>query len=449
MSIRVDRDRLARDAGGERLIGLLEASMDSVDPGELIRKSVLCSRDRLHVCGREISPPARRLWVFAVGKAALAMAAALVDVAGNRLAGGYVLTRHGYGGSLRGLPVAEGGHPIPDEAGFEASSRISRTADRLGEDDVAFCLISGGGSALLAAPADGLGLEDLRETTALLLHSGLPIDEMNAVRRHLSSLQGGGLAAKLWPARTVTLILSDVVLGGPEAIASGPTVADPSTFADARSILERASLWERVPDAVRLRIRNGCAGRVPETVKPGDRALARGIVEMVGSNRTIVKAACERAKPLGYRVECLSDPIIGEARDAGRALARRAIEAQRSAQEPVLIIGGGETTVTVTGEGTGGRNQEFALAAGLEIAGRDGIRVAALATDGTDGPTDAAGALVSGSAVSLAAAAGLDPQASLSNNDAYAFLRAACALLFTGPTGTNVADLYVAEVQPS
>ena len=287
MTIRIDRMRLARDAVDERLLGLLETSLRSVDPRELVRKSVSRVEDCLRVCGHEIPLTGRRAWVLAVGKAALSMAGALSDVLGSALAGGMVLTRHGYGGHLEGLPVAEAGHPIPDEAGFAASSQIAQLADSLGERDIVFCLVSGGGSALLAAPADGLGLNDLRETTALLLHSGLPIDEMNIVRRHLSALQGGGLAARLWPAQAVTLILSDVVSGGPEAIASGPTVADPSTFHDARRALEHGGVLDQVPEGVRRRIRDGYAGHLPETVKPGDPVLQNGIVQTIGSNRTL------------------------------------------------------------------------------------------------------------------------------------------------------------------
>ncbi len=332
--------------------------------------------------------------------------------------------------------------------------RISKTIHNIlveaGENDLVISLISGGGSALLPLPPDKISLEEKGATTDLLLKSGAEIGEINCVRKHLSRLKGGGLARLAYPARVLALILSDVVADPLDVIASGPTVGDPTTFGDALAILDRYDLTGRVPEAVLTRITQGAQGKYPDTPKPGDPELEDVMNLLVGTNAIAVKAAAKRAEELGYNTTVLSTIITGETRDAAEnhaAVAREIVEQDLPAARPACVLSGGETTVTIKGEGKGGRNQEFALVSAIGIEGLPRTVILSGGTDGTDGPTEAAGAMADGTTVSRARDAGLDPVAFLENNDSYHFFRKLGDLLITGPTLTNVMDLRIIIVR--
>ncbi len=391
--------------------------------------------------------PRGRVWLVAVGKAAYPMARAAREVLGGRVQGGVVLTKAGHAGPpLPGLSLYEAGHPVPDERGVQAARAIEALLAQAQADDLVLLLLSGGGSALLVSPAPPLTLEDLRRTTDLLLASGATITEVNAVRKHLERLKGGQLARLAAPARVVALVLSDV-LGDPlDAIASGPAAPDPTTFAEAWTVLVRYGLAERVPQAVRERLQAGLRGEVPETPKPGDPLFARVRHHIVGSVRVAAEAALTEARRLGFHAAIATTTLEGEAREVGRALAavlREMAVYGRPLPRPACLIWGGETTVTLgTGpHGRGGRNQELALAAVEPLAGVPGALLVAFATDGTDGPTDAAGAVVDGDLLARAQALGLRAPDFLARHDAYRFFAPLGALLRPGPTRTNVNDL--------
>jgi hydroxypyruvate reductase len=380
-----------------------------------------------------------------MGKASARMAQALEEILGDHITGGLVVTAPGYRAPTRRIEVMEAGHPVPDERSLSAARRITAIVDEAEEDDLVIVLISGGGSALLTLPAQGLPLPDLMRVNELLLRSGANIREMNAVRKHLSQVKGGQLARRAAPARVLSLILSDVPGDPLDAIASGPTAPDPTTLQHAAEVLRRYRLWEQVSPAVRARIEAGLRGEVPDTPKPGDPLFERVENVIVGSGAMAAQAALQKGEALGYRGFLLTTTLGGEAREVGKffsALARELVRFGRPVPPPALLVAAGETTVTVRGSGRGGRNQEFALSAALGIAGLANVVVGALATDGWDGPTDAAGGMVDRGTAARIREAGLDPEEALAQNDAYTALKAAGDLLVTGPTGTNVADLY-------
>jgi glycerate-2-kinase len=310
-------------------------------------------------------------------------------------------------------------------------------------------LISGGGSALLVAPQDGISLADKQRTTSLLLNAGVDIGELNTVRKHLSRVKGGRLAEAAFPATVVSLILSDVIGDRLDVIASGPTAADPTTFGEALGIFERYRLSEAVPPPVMELLRRGDRGDIPETPKAGSLFLDRIENIIVGSNRQALEAAARSARELGFTVEILSAELTGEAREVGRQLARQALAAasSKAGNAGHCLLAGGETTVTVRGQGKGGRNMELALAFAIEIEGLPGITLLSAGTDGTDGPTEAAGAIVDGGTVARAREKGLDPREYLDNNDSYTFFKTCGGLLVTGATGTNVMDLQIVLIE--
>jgi hydroxypyruvate reductase len=333
---------------------------------------------------------------------------------------------------------------VPDESGVAAARELVSLLGQVQAGDLVVCVVSGGGSALLPAPADGITLAEKQQVTRLLLASGATIEEMNAVRKHLSRLKGGGLARLARPAALLTLVLSDVAGDRLDVIASGPTFPDPTTFADALEVLARRRIASRVPAAVLARLEAGARGDLPETPKPDDPIFRSSAHVLVGTNALAVAAAERQALALGYRTLVLSTTVTGEAREVGAvhaALAREVAASGRPLRRPACVLSGGETTVTVRGGGRGGRNQELVLAAAPGIAGLEGVLVLSAGTDGTDGPTDAAGAVADGETVSRARAAGLDPRAALDGNDAYPFFQALGDLVVTGPTRTNVMDL--------
>lgn len=431
-------------------VEILGAAVAAADPAAALRRLVRLEGDRLVVSGEAYDLRASRIFVVGAGKASARMAGALEAILGDRLERGVVVTKYGHVEPLRRVEVVEAGHPLPDAAGLEGARRVAAVASAAGAEDLVIVLISGGGSALLPMPAEGLTLEEKIATTDLLLRSGAAIAEVNTVRKHLSQVKGGGLARLAAPARVVTLILSDV-LGNPlDAIASGPTVPDPTTFADALAVVDRFGLRSRLPAAVRHHLERGAVGEMPDTPKPGDAVFARTQTVVVGDIGLAAAAAVERASALGYHVRMCGTDVEGEARAVGARFGAMVREAHAGREappvRPACLVMGGETTVTVTGKGRGGRNQELALAAAILIAGLPQTLVVAFGTDGTDGPTDAAGAVADGTTLARAAARGLDPSAALAGNDTYPFFDALDDLIVTGPTNTNVNDLWVGLV---
>jgi len=388
-----------------------------------------------------------RVFLISVGKAAVPMAQAIEERMGNDLVGGLAITKHEHaGGELRRVRAFEAGHPIPDQAGQSASRCVRQLAQSLTARDLLLVAISGGASALLAAPAEPITLEAKQKTTDLLLKAGATIGEMNAVRKHLSFLKGGQLAKLAYPATVLGLLLSDVVGDPLDVIGSGPTAPDESSFAEALAVLERFDLVGQVPETVLGRLREGAAGLIGETPRADDPIFARVQNVVVGSNGLALEACAREAERLGYRSRVLSPCLEGEAREVAAehcALLRGIVEGGRPPQPPACVLSGGETTVTIRGAGKGGRNQEFALAAGIQIAGLDRVAVLSIGTDGTDGPTDAAGAFASGTTVERARELGMEAAEYLRRNDSYPFFDRLGDLIRTGPTGTNVMDVHI------
>ncbi len=428
----------------------LEAALQAADPSAAVHRAVRVEGSALRVAGDSIDlARSGRIHVVGGGKAGAAMAAALEEALGDRISGGVVSVKYGHTVPTRRVQIREAGHPLPDAAGVAAADEILALMRQASENDLVLVLISGGGSALLPAPAEGITLADKLAVTRLLLESGATIGELNTVRKHLSRIKGGRLARAIAHARGATLILSDV-LGNPlDVIASGPTVPDHSTFREALEVLDRRGIRAAVPRAPVAHLEAGAAGRVPETPKPGDPIFAQMRAVIIGDLQQALRAAEEQARGEGFATVLLSNRVEGEAREVGAALGRAAREARqgRYGPLPVCLIQGGETTVTVRGTGRGGRNQEVALGAGLEIDGFPETLVLSAGTDGTDGPTDAAGAVADGTTMARARARGLDPRDYLARNDSYPFFAALGDLLMTGPTLTNVNDLMLALIR--
>jgi glycerate 2-kinase len=438
---------------------LLQAALNAADPSAAVRRSLRVDSSHL-IIKNSTSPPflddsydlqrVRRLIILGAGKAAPAMAAAVVSALGPRITDGLVVTKAGYSRRLNRIGILTAGHPVPDRAGINAARRMTGLITGLGKNDLVLFLLSGGASALLPFPVDGVTLRDKQRVTDLLLRSGATIGELNAVRKHLSGMKGGQLAARCRPARVASLILSDV-LGNPlDAIGSGPTAPDPTTFSDAVGVLKRYDLWSRIPPSVKSHLTAGQKGTRSETPKPGDPLFHRVRNIIIGDNRAAVEAVSRKARALGFRSLILTTKLQGEARDAAQlfgALARAVRETGRPVPRPACLVAGGELTVTVRGGGKGGRCQELALAAVKEIAGQTGTILAAFGTDGTDGPTDAAGAVVDHMTLRRAVRNGFEPDRFLDRSDSYRFFRKVGGLIRTGPTGTNVNDIYFVMVK--
>ena len=425
---------------------VMRSALAAVDPAEAVRRSVQRRGSRLRIGGRWHDLRAyRRIVAVGAGKASARMAIALEELLGPALSDGLVVVKYGHGAATRAIRVVEAGHPVPDEAGEKAAEATVRLLRGLSGHDLVFVLLSGGASSLWPSPAPGVTLADKQRTTQLLLRSGATIQEMNVVRKHLSAMKGGRLAAAT-SAQVVSLILSDVIGDDLGSIGSGPTAPDPSTFHDAAAILRRYALWPRLSSRVRRHVLRGTRGVEPETPKSGSAIFRRVHNVIIGNNQLFVEAAAREAKRAGFEPIVLTTSLTGEAREAAKwfgAMAREIVMHERPVSRPACLLAGGELTVTVQGDGLGGRAQEFALAAAQHIGGFRGISVAALASDGNDGPTDAAGAVVDGKTVTRAAAHGLDAAESLRANDAYRFFKAMGGHLTTGPTGTNVNDLHL------
>ncbi len=422
-------------------------AITAVNPETAIRAHVKLQGLKLTCAGRTFDlQQYERIYLLGAGKAAAAMAAAMEKILGSRLAAGLVIVKYGHLALVDKTVIVEAGHPVPDEAGVAGSRRLLELAREAGPRDLVIALISGGGSALMPLPAAGLTLADKQATTRELLACGAEISEINTIRKHLSAIKGGQLARSIAPATTVTLVISDVIGDPLESIASGPTVPDPTTYQQCLEIVARYRLEERLPAAVLAHLRRGAAGKEPETPKPGDPLFARVSNHIIASNRQAVDAAARQAAARGYRPLILATTIEGETRDVARlhgAIAREIHQSGNPAPPPVCVISGGETTVTIRGPGLGGRNQEFVLAAAREIAGLPATVIVSLGTDGTDGPTDAAGAVADGQTVARARELGLDPAKYLADNDAYHFFAPLDDLIITGPTNTNVMDIHL------
>ncbi len=425
---------------------IFRAGLAAADPIQAIQRHVRIRGSALIVGRHRYQLDRyRRILVLGAGKASAAMAKGLERLLGARISGGLINVKYGHTLPLKRIELNECGHPLPDENGLQGARRIAGIAQTAGATDLVLCVISGGASALLPLPSPPITLAEKQETTRLLLDCGATIHEINAIRKHISQIKGGRLARLADPATVVSLLLSDVIGDDLEVIGSGPTAADPSTFAGALEILERYRIRERVPAAVLELLERGRRGEVEETPKAVPNA--RNVV--IGSNRLTVDAAAAKAKQLGYRTLVLSTMIEGETREIARmhgAIAKEIVLSGRPARPPACILSGGETTVTIRGDGLGGRNQEFALAAALEIAGLKEVAAMSCGTDGTDGPTDAAGAFADGSTVHRGLLQGLDAKQYLARNDSYHFFEALDGLVKTGPTNTNVADLRMVLV---
>jgi hydroxypyruvate reductase len=397
-----------------------------------------------------LTPPGQgRVLVVGAGKASGAMAAAVEEPWGSRIADGIVAVKDGYLAPTRRIRLLEAGHPVPDERGAAAAKEIRALAESATAEDLVLVLVSGGGSALTPAPVPPITLADKQAMTRLLLAAGANINQLNTVRKHCSLLKGGQLARAAAPARVEALLLSDVIGDPLDVIASGPTTPDVSTFAEALAILDRFGLREKAPPGIVERLERGARGEIPETPKPGDPIFERVRNTVIGNNALVVEAAARRARELRLNAHVLTRALEGEAREvAGRFIdmAREIKAGQGPVAAPACLIAGGETTVTVKGGGKGGRCQEFALAAALAMAGLDDVVVLAAGTDGTDGPTDAAGAIADGQSAGRARAQGLDPAARLAENDSYPLFATLEDLVVTGPTNTNLLDLYLVVV---
>ena len=437
----------------EEIMAIVNAALRAVDPAEAIRKVVKREGNNLIVAGKTYNlEKYRRVIVIGGGKAGAPMAAAVEEILGERIAKGWVNVKEGYilEPSPTRITINQAGHPTPNESGLEGARKILELASEAGEDDLVITLISGGGSALMPLPAEGITLEDKKIATSLLLKCGATINEINALRKHISALKGGQLAKAAYPATVISLILSDVIGSPLDTIASGPTAPDSTTFSDAWKVMEKYDLLTEMPPRIVERIKRGMEGKIPETPKPGDPVFERVQNVIIGDNYIAATAALEEAKKLGYNAMLLTTFLEGEAREVAKAVAALGKEvAFRGVPiaPPACLILGGETTVTVKGKGKGGRNQELALAAAIALEGWENVTVVTLATDGTDGPTDAAGAIVDGTTTRKAAERGLFPLAYLQDNDSYTFFQALGDLLVTGPTNTNVNDLVFVFVK--
>ncbi len=392
--------------------------------------------------------PRGRTVVVGAGKAAASMAKAVEDHWPEQAdLSGLVITRYGHGLSTRRIRVVEAGHPVPDESGEAAAREILALVKSLGPDDLLLALVSGGGSSLLSLPADGVTMADLKGVTRELLRCGASIQEINTVRKHLSAIQGGRLAAAC-RARILALVISDVTGDDPTHIASGPCAPDPTTYADARAILRDYDVRE--PSAVVERLERGIAGRIDETPKPGDAVFRRVENRVIATAHQSLVAGGEVLRREGIPVSILGDSVAGEARDVASvyaALAREVSAYGHPWQRPVALVSGGETTVTVRGDGRGGRNAEFLLALTVELGGLRGVHALAADTDGIDGTEDNAGAICGPDSLKRAAQLGIDARAMLANNDGYTFFKGLGDLVLTGPTRTNVNDYRVILVR--
>lgn len=432
-------------------IEIFQAGLGAVAPGEAIKRFCSLDGDTLQVDGRSYDLVRfRKIYILGVGKAGASMARAIEEILGERISAGIISVKYGHLEDLKKIKIYEAGHPVPDQNGYMGAKAIYQLASSADEETLVICLISGGGSALMPLPVDGVTLEDKQETTRVMLACGADIHEINTVRKHLSAIKGGGLARAAFPATLVTLILSDVVGDDLDSIASGPCVPDFTTFSDCQVIFAKYAIEDEIPASVLQYIEKGVTGSVPETPKEGESFFKKTQNVIVGSNYDALLKAKEKADELGYNTLLLSSMIEGETRDVASNHVAIAAEIQLHGyplKKPACVLSGGETTVKIQGDGKGGRNQEFVLAAALRLRGMEGVVVLSAGTDGNDGPTDAAGAICDTNTIIRAVAQGLDGLQYLNNNDSYHFFDKLDDLYKTGPTNTNVMDLRIVLVE--
>lgn len=441
----MNKAKLRQDA-----LAIFHAGLKAVDAKAAVHRFIQRDGDNLTIADRKYDLKKHdRILVVGAGKAGAAMAAAVEEILGDRISAGIINVKYGHLENLRKIKLTEAGHPLPDDSGLRGARDLAQLLENGDAGTLVIGLISGGGSALLPLPADGISLPEKQDVTKRLLACGASINEMNAVRKHLSRIKGGQLARLAYPATVVTLILSDVVGDCLDVIASGPTVPDPSTFEDVKSILEKYQLMDTLPEPVNARVQKGLRGEIPETPKPGDEVFSKMQNVIIGSNIQALLAAEVKARSLGYKTLVLSSSIEGETREVARvhaAIAKEINSSNHPIPRPACVISGGETTVTLHGLGKGGRNQEFVLAAAIVIAGLENTAIFSAGTDGTDGPTDAAGAICDGQTIARAQAVGLNPVEHLNQNNAYPLFQKLNDLIITGPTNTNVMDLRLVLV---
>ncbi|MDH5783869.1 MAG: glycerate kinase [Candidatus Bathyarchaeota archaeon] len=428
----------------------LESALNAVNPKQIIKSKLSLRNSILKVNKYSFDlKKFRNIYVVGGGKASGSMAEALEQTLGKFVTNGLVNIPHDSKHKTEIIKLHEASHPIPDEAGVKGTHRMLKIAEQAKKDELIICLISGGGSSLMPLPRGEISIADKRKITEDLLKCGATINEINTVRKHISDFKGGWLAKKAYPATILNLILSDVVGDPLDFIASGPTVPDSTTFSDAIKVLKKYGLWGKAPESIKKVLSDGEKALIPETPKAEDEAFEKVYNVVVGNNRFASLAACEHLKSAGLNTLLLTSTMEGEAKHVGVILASIAHEVFVSGNpvlKPAGIIAGGETTVTVTGKGLGGRNQEIVLAAALKLGSMDGVVVASLSTDGVDGPTDAAGAIADGKTLTRVAEMELNPEEFLAENNSYNFFSKLGDLLFTGPTGTNVNDVSVIVV---
>jgi hydroxypyruvate reductase len=432
--------KLRKDA-----LAIFHAGVKAVDPVIAVKQHFRVEDGILSVDNRTYDlTNYKGVYVVGAGKASAAMAQPMEEILGDRIKASAVNVKYGHDVPLKIIRVNEAGHPVPDEAGLKGTKQIIQLLQQTGDKDLVIFLISGGGSALLPCPAQGLTLENKQKVTKHLLEVGATIHEINAVRKHISQVKGGQLARLVYPSALISLILSDVIGDNLDSIASGPTVPDSSTFSDCLHILDKYNIKKKIPAGVLEHLERGAKGEIKETPKAGDPVFKKTQNAIIGSNILAVKAAREKAQELKYHTMVLSSYIEGETREVAKvhtAVAKEILSTSSPVSRPACVISGGETTVTIRGKGLGGRNQEFVLAAAIDIDGLEDVVILSGGTDGTDGPTDAAGALADGETVRRAKKLGLDAEYHLRENDSYHFFLPLGDLLITGPTYTNVMDL--------
>lgn len=439
--------KLHKSAKRQHAIDIFQAGLQAVAPGVAIKTFCQLDEETLTVSGCHYNLNRfEQIFVLGAGKAGASMAKAIEEILGERVSKGLITVKYDHLEELKKIRIQQAGHPVPDQNGLDGARKIYQLAKSATEKTLVICLISGGGSALMPLPRAGITLEDKQETTRALLACGATIHEINTIRKHLSAIKGGGLSKAVYPATLITLILSDVVGDDLDSIASGPCVPDPSSFADCQAILVKYSIEDDIPGTVLQYIESGLAGNVSETPKAGENFFNKTQNVIVASNFNALLKAKEKATELGYNTLLLSSMIEGETRMVAAnhiAIAQEIQAHSQPLQPPACLLSGGETTVKLKGTGKGGRSQEFTLAAAIKMAGMKNITVLCAGTDGSDGPTDAAGALADGTTVERAKAAELDPQQYLENNDSYNFFDRLGDLYKTGPTNTNVMDLRI------
>jgi glycerate 2-kinase len=431
-------------------VGIFYEAIEAVRPGAAIKRHCKFDGKTLYIGHRPFHlNQYKNFYVLGAGKATASMAKAIEEMIDEKITGGNIVVKFDHVADLKHINLIEAGHPVPDGNGIRGASAILNLAKHAEEDDLILCLISGGGSALLPLPYDGLTLKDKQDIIKVLFSCGATIHEINTIRKHISKIKGGRLAQAVYPATLITLMLSDVVGDDLDVIASGPTVPDSSSFYDCMNIFLKYSIIEKIPNNILNHIESGISGEIDDTPKPLDPVFEKTYNLIIGSNIESLMAAKKKAESLGYNVILLSSMIEGETRFIAQvhcAIAREIIKTGNPLPSPACILSGGETTVTISGNGLGGRNQEFALSASLDISGKENIVILSAGTDGIDGPTDAAGAFSDTFTLKRAKEMGLNPNRFLTNNDSYHFFQKLEDLFITGPTNTNVMDLMIVLV---